>query len=215
MAKTATSTEAIASPVPKGTKATEIILGTAAVKLGTGVKALTEMMEEVNKMGTVITENSLLISSQEDKLESLSLELRNTIAQNKIEIEQAYESDKKTFVQKWLDENNSIAMDKLSLTKMEQELQEVTDTKEEEIKKQTSAAIGAITSKHNSEKREMELQFKATEAENKAALNQKDDKIKFLEDQAAAWRKALENEQEAGIKRAQAGAIQQTITSGK
>ena len=215
MAKTARSTEATASIAPKGTKVTEVILGTAAVKLGTGVKALLEMIDEVGKLGETINTNLLLISSQEDKLDNLALEVRNTIAQNKIEIEQAYESDKEAFVIQWLEENNSIAMDKTALAKLEQDLTAAQDATDSEVKKQVAIVTNTLESKHKAAIREQELTFAAKEASNNAALSQKDDKIKFLEEQVAAWKKALENEQEASIKRAQAGAIQQTIQTGK
>lgn len=200
---------------PKGTVKTEVILGSAAAKLNTGIKALADMMRELGSMQERIDENILVISNQEDKMESLKTELKNLIAQNKIEIQQAYDSDKEGFVKVWLEENNSIQMDKDTLKIMEQKLQQAQDTLDAEVRKQVAVVTNSMTARHTAELEKKTLEFTAKEAQNTAALAQKEEKIKFLEEQVAAWKKALENEQDAGIKRAQASTIQQTFTGTK
>jgi hypothetical protein len=194
--------------VPKGTVKTEVILGTAVSKLGSGVKFLAEMMSEINKLEEKVNENVLLISDQEDKITTKALELKNTIAQNKIELQQMYESDKKAFVQLWLNDNNYIVMDREALTKMEQELEGAEDAAKKDMDRELAILRNTLTSKHASEKREYELEFKAKEAETKAALNQKDEKIKFLEEQVGKWQTAAAEAQKANVEIAKAGSIQ-------
>lgn len=200
---------------PRGTQRSEVILGSASVKIGASIKALTEMFGEVGKLDSQIEENVLIITDQESKIAELSITLKNNIAQNKIELAQAYSSDKEAFVTQWLKDNSKVALDESELDELREALSNAEKVKENEIQKAVHAATGAITRNFEASKKEYELTFKAQEAENKAALGTKDEKIKFLEEQVASWKKALENEQEAGIKRAQAGAIQQTIQTGK
>jgi hypothetical protein len=214
MAKAEAKTE-VKLAAPKGTQKSEVILGTASVKLGTGVKALEEMVVTISKLPEQIADNLLVISDQENKIAEQSLELKNSIAQNKIELAQAYERDRATYVSSWLQENKKVAIDQDELEELKEELNQAERATDAAVKKEAAIVANSLTTKHNAELREKALEFTAKEAQNVAALTQKDDKIKFLEEQCAAWKKALENEQEAGIKRAQAGAIQQTIQTGK
>lgn len=200
---------------PKGTQKSEAILGTASVKLGTGVKALEEVVETISKLPQQIADNLLIISDQENKIDEQALELKNSIAQNKIELGQAYESDKQGFVEVWLKENEKVAIDQSEFEELREELSEAEKATEAAVKREVAIVTNTLTRNFESAKKEYELTYAAKEAQNLAALSQKDEKISFLEKQVAAWQKALEDEREASIKRAQASSINQTITSGK
>jgi hypothetical protein len=216
MSKTETKETKEVKPVaPKGTKTTEVILGTAASKLGSGLKFMAEMMTEIGKLEVKVEENVLLIADQEAKIAENNLALKNQIAQNKIELQQAYNSDREAFVEQWMIENNCAAITKDELQKLKNDLETVQKEKEAEIKKEVAIVTNTLTRNFNSEKREYELQFVAKEAQNTAALAQKDEKIKFLEQQVELAWNALKEEREARVKVAQASTIQQTITSGK
>lgn len=215
MAKTQTNTETKVVPAPKGTQKSEAIIGAAVVKLGTGLKAFTEMIGEINKLEERVQDNLLIISDQESKITEQAITLKNNIAQNKIELDQAYQRDKFSFVEEWLQENEKVAIDQDELEELRQELSEAEAATDKEVKKEVAIVTNTLTSKFNAEKRELELTFKAQEAENVAKLAQKDEKIKFLEDQVKNWMDALTKEREASVQRAQASSINQTITSGK
>lgn len=213
--QTQTVEEAKKTVAPKGTKTSEVILGTAVGKLNAGMKALSDMMGGIDKLEERVNENILIISDQEDKIAAKALELKNAVAQNKIELQQAYETNKAEFAMQWMKDNGYALISVEELNGLKADLASATSDTEATIKKEVSAAAGAITAKYNSEKREQELQFLAKEAQNVAALSQKDEKIKFLEEQVVSWRNALDKERDASVQRAQAGAINQTITSGK
>jgi archaellum component FlaG (FlaF/FlaG flagellin family) len=205
-----------ATPAPKGTKTTEVILGSAAAKLTTGVKALSDMMNEVMKLENTVQENLLIISDQEDKIASLAINLKNAVAQNKIELQQAFDSNQESFVNAWLTENEMTAISNEELQDFRNAITQAKEATEKEVKTQVAIVTNTLTSRHASEKREYELQFAAKEAETKAALSQKEEKIKFLQEQVDAWKKALEDEREASVKRAQASQIQNlNVGTGK
>lgn len=213
MAKSAHTASVIA---PKGTPKTEVIMGTAASKLAAGMKALNETVIELGTMTEKIEENALIIANQEAEIASKEQELKNKIAQDKIELQQAYDSNRKTFVEQWLREKNFIMMDQLALTKLEQELLAAQDGNEEEKKKEIAIITNSMKSAHANELKTKELEFKATQAESNAKLTQMAEKIKFMEEQVASYRKQLDEEREARVKVAQASTIQQTFTgSGK
>lgn len=214
MAKAEAKTE-VKVAAPKGTQKSEAILGTASVKLGSGVKALEEMVVTISKLPEQIEENLLVISDQETKIAEQALTLKNNIAQNKIELDQAYQRNKAEFVEEWLKANNKVAIDETDLDELREELREAEKATDAAVKRETGALGGILTAKFNAEKREMELTFKAQEAQNVAQLAQKDEKIKFLEQQVQNWMDALTKEREASVQRAQASSIQQTISNGK
>lgn len=215
MSKTQANTEAKVVPAPKGTQKSEAIIGAAVVKLGTGLKAFSEMVGEIDKLEERVQDNLLIISDQETKIAEQAQLLKNNIAQNKIDLDQAYQRDKATFVTEWLQENRKVAIDQDELEELRDELSEAETATAAEVKKEVGAITGILSSKFNAEKRELELTFKAQEAENVAKLAQANEKIKFLEEQVASWRGALDKEREASVQRAQASSINQTITSGK
>lgn len=200
---------------PKGTQKSEAILGTASVKLGTGVKVLAEMMIEIGKLPEQIEGNLLIISDQEAKIAEQALTLKNNIAQNKIELDQAYQRDKVDFVTTWLRENNMAAIKISELEELKNELSEAEKATDAAVKKEVAIVTNSLTRNFESSKKEMELTFKAQEASNVAQLAQATEKIKFLEGQVESWKTALDKEREASVQRAQASSIQQTITSGK
>lgn len=208
-------TEVKVAQAPKGTQKSEAILGTAVVKLNNGLKSFYEMVAEVNTLGSKVEDNLLVISDQETKIAEQALELKNTIAQNKIELAQAYERNQESFVNEWLVLNDKVAIDGTELDKLRVELANAIKGNDDEAKKQVAIVSNSMKSAHEAAIREKELTFKAQEAENRAQLSQKDEKIKFLEQQVEHWREALSDERDASVARAQASSINQTITSGK
>lgn len=208
------STTNMARATSRGTKTTEIIIGAASSKLETGLKALIGVVDEVAKLDSKISENTLLISDLEDKIAAKEVELKNSIAQNKIELQQAYDSDRQGFVRAWVMEKGYEVVEAASLAQLKADLAAAKADTEAQIKAQVAIVTNTLNRNHESAKKEYELEFKAKEAQTAAALAQKDDKIKFLEDQVASWQKALNDEREAGVKRAQAGAIQTLNVGG-
>lgn len=192
----------------RGTKTTEVILGSAAARLESGLKSLSGVVESVAKLEEKINQNALFISDQEATIAAKGMELRNLIAQNKIELQQAYEANKEGFVRGWLLEKDYQIIKSADLVQLRNDLTAAKADTNAQINREVAIVTNTLNRNHESAKKEYELEFKAKEAQNVAALAQKDDKIKFLEEQVASWKKALDDEREASVKRAQAAQIQ-------
>lgn len=202
------------NPSRRGTKNTEIILGSAASRLETGLRSLIGVVESVAKLEEKINDNTLLIVDQEAKITAKEIELKNIISQNKIEQQQAYEVNREGFVRIWLTEKGFEIIKTIDLSQLKTELTSAKTDTETQVKREVAIVTNTLTRNHESAKKEYELEFRAKEAQNVAALAQKDEKIKFLEEQVASWKNALDDEREAGVKRAQASQIQNLNVGG-
>src|SRR5215831_2892875 len=174
---------------PKGTKTTEVIIGSAAASLASGIKSMRAVVEEINKLDEKVEAGLIVLSDLEAKIIVKETELRNATAQNKIELGQEYEANKKGFVTQWLTENGFEMIPKEELEKIKAELAGAEKATSDAVTKQVSIVSSSMKSKHDSELREKELEFKAKEAQNNASITLKDEKISFLEQQVAAWKK--------------------------
>lgn len=199
--------EGTKAPAKKGNKTTEIIIGAGAAKLVTAVAALNTVVEVIGKLPQQAQENVILITDLEDKIGGLKQDLANQIAQNKIEVAQAYEADKRSFVNKWLAENNMTCLETSELNEMKNDLEEATTKMNDNIQKAVGAATGSLKKEHENELKMKTLEFEKKEADNLATIKQNGETIKFLNEQVGFWKKALEDEREAGVKRAQASSI--------
>jgi hypothetical protein len=90
---------------------------------------------------------------------------------------------------------------------MKNDLEEATTKMDANIQKAVNAATGAMQKEHNNATALAKMEFEKKEAENTAKITQLTEQVKFLQEQVGYWKKALEDEREAGVKRAQASSI--------
>ena len=197
-------TNAKATVAKKGNKTTEIIVGAAANKLSTAVKGLNSAIEEVGKLEVKAQDYTLQISDLEDKIGGLKQDLQNKVAQNKIELQQQYDTDKKAFAVKWLTENDMIFILNDELTKLKESLVEAQMNVEEKVSKAVGAATGALKSDYVNQLKLTTLEHEKKEADNSAKITQQESQIKFLNEQVVMWKTALEDERRASVERAKA-----------
>lgn len=195
------------APAKKGNKTTEIIVGAGAQKLVTAVAALRGVVEVIDQLPTKVQENLILVSDLEDKIGGLKQDLQNKTAQNKIEIEQAYQADCRSFVDKWLSANGMTSIETSDLNELKSDLEEATTKMNENVAKAVNAATSSMKKEHENEIKMKTMEFEKKEADNLATIKQNAEQIKFLNEQVGYWKKALEDEREAGVKRAQASSI--------
>lgn len=205
------------APVAKkaliGNKSTEIIVGAAAAKLSTAVKGLSSVVEEIGKLDQRVLDSTLQVTNLEDKIGGLEQDLKNKTAQNKIELQNQYDTDRKAFVDKWLSENGFICTTQENLDELEEKLEAATTKMEDTIKKEVSAATGAMASKHNSELKILGLEHEKKEAANLAEIAQLKNQNAFLATQVDNWKLMLDKQVAAETSRAQYGAVH-TINVG-
>lgn len=206
---------AVQQPVkanPKGTKGTELILGAAASKLEAGTKSLLDVIKEVAKLDEKINQNILLIADQEGKLEAIAIQLKNDIAQNKIELQQQYDADQKAFVVAWMQENNFQMISKEELDGMKTQIAQAASLLESTVKKEVGAATGILKAQHEGEKKLAEAQFNATQASNTAEIAQLKLQNSFLTQQVNDWKDAADKARQATVDVAKAGGVTQNFS---
>lgn len=191
----------------KGNKNTEIILGSAAIKLEAAVKSILGAAQEVSSLDSRAAECTLKVSDLEDQIGGLQSELSNQKAQNKFELDLQFKADKKSFAEMWLLENNMTYLPSNDLQDLKNKLAKATS----EVSQTVNAAVGAATSslntKHEAELKMKGLEYQTSEATNLATISQLKAEVEIWKGQAASWQKALDAERTAGVERSKSGAI--------
>lgn len=190
-----------------GNKTTEIIVGAAAVKLTSAVKALNEACDEVNKLEQKSQDCILKVTDLEDKIGGLETDLMNKTNQNKIELKQAYETDRKSFVAKYCQENNLVCVVSTEYSQLEQNLKEATTNMQNEINKSVGAATSNLKKEHENAMKIAQLEHEKKEAANLAEINQLKAQNAFLSQQIADTRKLLETQMSNETERSKYGQI--------
>jgi hypothetical protein len=195
------------APAKKGNKTTELVIGAGASKLMTAVTQLKSVVEVIDQLPAKVQENVLLVSDLEDKIGGLKQQLENQTAQNKIELQQAYDADKQTFVNKWMNDNKMTAVEVSTFTKMEETIEKAEEVLENTVKAEVAKAVNIEKSNSTNALKVMQLEHEKKEASNQAEITQLKQQNKFLEEQMGYWKTALEDERKAGIERSKASAI--------
>lgn len=197
----------VKAPAKKGNKTTEIIIGAGAAKLATAVAALSTVVEVINRLPETVQENVLKVTDLEDKIGALKQDLENKTAQNKIELQQSYDADRKTFVDKWLNEESMVAVDSSEYREMEEKLEKVEETLNRTVTTEVAKAVNIEKNNSAGALRILQLEHEKKEAANVAEIAQLKNQNKFLEEQMGFWKTALDEERKAGTERAKAASI--------
>lgn len=201
------TTEKSKKTTTKGSKTTEIIIGSAAAKLTNAVAGMRNAVIEVEKLEGRANDATLQVVNLEDQIGSLKSELSNQKSQNQLELKLAYESDKQSFVSQFLAEKDSKMVSNEEWQKVNNDLYIAKNEQDRAINTAVASATNALKSAHANEIKVAELQHASKEAANNAEITQLKNQNKFLEEQVTMWKAALDAERAAGIERAKAGAI--------
>lgn len=203
--------EATEKPVKKaaskGSKNTEIIVGQAAMKLTAATKALQEAVAASNNLEETIAQNVLKASTVEDQIS----DLKQTYAQQKAEMEFQlsldYKTNKKAFADAFLNENGLTAVPTGDFNNLKEELEVTKKDFVAKVNSEVGKVKGMLENDYVQKTKIAQLEFDSKQAETSARLSQKEDTIKFLNEQVAMWKGALDAERAAGVERSKAGAI--------
>lgn len=191
----------------KGNKTTEIIIGTAASKMEAAVKSLLQVAPEISKLQETVNQGTLEVSNLEDKIGGLKQDYTNKVAQNKIEIQQAYDSDAKSFADRWLNTNNMEAIPCDELETIKNELEEATIKVSETVNKAVGAATGSMKKDYDNAIAIQKLEHEKKEANNQAEIVQLKNQVSFLTEQVNHWKTMLDSQVKAETERAKYGQI--------
>ena len=190
-----------------GNKTTEIIVGSAAMSLSSAVKNVMAAVEQVKTLENTSQTMTLKVSDLEDKIGGLEQDLKNKTEQNKIEIKNQFEADKKSFVDTYLTEKKMSCIDTAELTTLRTSLSKAEDNKNAEIQKAVAFAVGAAKKDSDNAAKVATLEHEKKEAANAAEISQLKAQNKFLEDQVSHWKTMLEKQMTQETERAKHGAI--------
>jgi hypothetical protein len=193
--------------VKAGNKTTEVIIGASASKLAVASKSIIAAVEELQKLEEVAATNSLKVVNLEDQIGSLQQELKNQKEQNKIELKNQYDIDRKSFVSAYLTENGFVMIEATNLTQLKTELETRNKEFNADVQKQVAIATSTQKKEFEATQKIAELEYEKKEANNIAELKQLQSEIKMWKDQAESWKDALAAERAAGVERSKASAV--------
>lgn len=186
---------------PVGNKSTEMILGSASQKLNTGLKSLQEVVGQLASMDALIEEKTLKLSNMDNEIADLNVRKQQEIENDKFEIELAYKQNSRDFVNQFLTANQLelISRDELS------DLKRAIAERDQTIKAEVAKEVAIRTKQMEADFKIKELQLENTQATVKADLDQKNQQIRYLEDnikrlsdEITAQRELTKNIAEAG-----------------
>lgn len=186
---------------PKGTPRTEAIIGAASNKMVTATKALNDVVSQAIKFTETMEENSLKIADQEEKLSNLKQEFDNKRTQNKIDLDLAYKADQKEFAEKYLAANGLVSVSSRELSEMKASLLEWENKFDDKVSAEVGKANGIANSKIEAERKLLDAQYQAKEAQNLAKIQNLESQLAFATKQAETWEKQLNSERAASIER--------------
>ncbi len=190
-----------------GNKTTELIIGAASMKFDSSLRGLLSVVPEIQKLTTVIQDGTLQVTDLEDKIGGLKQDLENKKAQNKIELQQAFDTNQRTFIDKWMTDNKMVFLPSDELQKLKTDLLYATDKVGEQVQKAVGAATNNLKTEHINEIKLAKLEHEKSQANNLAELVQLKNQIKFLEAQCADWKNQCSSQMTAETERAKYGAV--------
>lgn len=191
----------------KGNKTTELVVGAAASRIENAVKALLSVSPEIGKLTVIAQESTLKVADLEDKIGGLKQDYENKSAQAKIELQQAYDSNREAFAQKWLAEKGLISIARLDLASLEGDLADATQKVDEKVAKAVGAATSSMKKDHEQALAISKLEMEKLQASNAAEIVQLKNQNTFLVDQVNHWKTMLETQQKNETERAKYGQI--------
>lgn len=198
----------------KGNKQTEVVIGQAAAKLAAGVKAFKDASEVVTKLEERVNTATLEATNLETKISDLKQDFDNKANQQKIELQQQYETNRLGFITSYTTEKGLTLVPSTEYHKLQNDLNAARTDVESQIVAAVGKAVGIEKSNGANALRVAQLEHEKKEASNIAEINQLKGQVEFLKEQANMWKTALDSEREAGVKRAQASAVGTISVSG-
>ena len=109
-----------------------------------------------------------------------------------------------SLVNEVLNSQNKVSIDSSELSSLRKELDTIKANYSDDVKSETGKAVGIISSRHESDLRQKELEFEAASATMKAELSTSKDKIGAYETQINDYKTQITADREARVQEAQA-----------
>lgn len=191
----------------KGTQATEVIIGSAALNIRKSLAALGDAVKTVESLGDKAEEMQGLIAQREDRIKELDVTFAETKRQKQVELDLKVKEDEQKVVNDVLAKNSLVAIPQAELDNIKANLTKATSEMNSEIQKAVGAATASLKKDHEAAVALTAAENRTKEAANTAMLATTESKLKFLEEQVEMWKGALDAERQAGVERSKASSI--------
>lgn len=186
---------------------TEVIVGAAAELAKRAANSLKESLAKFEELMSTSETQQLKIAEQEEKINELGTSYAEKLRAQEVEFDLKVKADSNKVVKELLGSQNLVAVPTEEYDALKKELSDLEKDFEDEtaaaVKKETSIAYGRL----ENEKKLLEANFAAKEAENRAEIINLKAMNEQLREQAGLWKQSLDDERAAGIERAKAGSI--------
>jgi hypothetical protein len=200
------ATKKVAAP-KKGTAKTEVVIGASVIALTKTVNALKETFMKVDGLVKQAEDLSLEIADKEANISQLDVDFKEKRRELEVSLDIEMKAKKDSIVEAHLTKEGKVAVASAEFDAIRQAHATLTAEFNTNVAKEVAKAVAIAKSNFEQEARISEANFKAKEAENTFKITSLDAQLKAALEDSKAWRTALEQEREAGIKRAQAASI--------
>jgi len=191
----------------KASTTTELVLGAAAQNITRGLVELKSAFDNVNKLGSLGEELTLLVSNKEEAIKALDIEFSEKKRKLAVELDLSFKADTNRVVNEYLKETGKVTVSATELSSLQAELATVKNNAEAETKKQVLSATNALKAQYENDIKLLHSENKAVAVENTAKIGALTDKNNFLVKQVETLYEQLNSERTAGTERAKAGSI--------
>lgn len=191
----------------KASATTELVLGQAAQNITRGLNELKSAWDNVNKLGTLGEELTLLVSNKEEAIKALDVEFAEKKRKLAVELDLSFKADTNRVVEEYLKSTGKVAVSASELDSLQKELNLVKNNAEAETKKQVADATTALKNQYENDIKLLHSENKAVAAENASKNKFLESQVKALQEQVETLYGQLNSERNAGIERAKASSI--------
>lgn len=182
----------------------EIVIGAGAKALQVAGQTLTlllaDLNETVNELGLKIDERAAGLAGLEDLF-------RERERQSQINMNLNLQEKGLAAANELLGKQNKVSIDQNELNALREENKRLQANYKDDLTKATTAITNELSTKWENERKLLIATHEKDEADNKAKITAQGTQINMLENQVKMLAEQLNAEREAGVKRAQAGAI--------
>lgn len=186
-------------PAVVGNRTTEIIIGTAATKLGQATKNITEALQAAD--------GTLKVVNLESQIEELKITLAQEKKNSAIDLELAFKAKEDEMVNKYLENRKLAVIESSVLAKTIQEHNTLKTEFNQSVVTEVNKATAVLRKDHQNDITVLNLQHQNKEAGNNAEITQLKAQNAFLVEQVNSWKIALEAERAASVERSKSSSI--------
>lgn len=186
------------------TKAVTTKAEASAVKLTKATDGLAKIVAELQSTNSEYEDLVTNIQLKTAEMEALETEYSEKEREMAADLKLRAKENAASLVNEVLSSNGQVAIDSSELSSLRSELETLKSNFASDVKSETSKAVAIISSRHESEIRQKELEFEAASATIKAELSTAKDKLAAFETQIADYKAQITADREARVKEAQA-----------